>query len=434
MRIGTEERALTRDGERFFYLGDTAWTAFADARPDEWTYFLDYRRRQGFNAVQVSLLPIPHDRSLNPETDPAFDLEALQERSRWQFNDRYFARALQMVDEAATKRMACTLVVVWCSYMAGTWAAKRAPEFVMPDEVLVDYLARCRDLVLRPNVVLLASGDSTFVDPEEEAFYGNIIEWIRHVNPAAVVGCHLQPRALLPASLDKMVDLFTYQSGHHVGEQSLAWRLARYYSGRLPARPIIDMEPCYEGHALGGLPRRFTAEDVRRVVWQSIVAGATAGAGYGAHGVWQWHRTGSTFNNAKFSGEPVDWRDALHFVGARDMAFCRRIMEAEQLVGREHVLIGHDDPAAAVESLGNHIDGTDDILAAHRADDQVAGLAYVAAGQQIRLPAPLSNISDIRAIDLRERARSELSIGGSTDRDTTVTAGPASGDVVIIWK
>ena len=422
------------DGQSFFYLGDTAWSAFADARADEWSYYLDYRRRQGFNAVQVSLLPILHDRSLNPDSDPAFDIDQVQEHSRWQFNDRYFSRAARMVDEAAEQGMICTLVVVWRSYVAGTWASARSPQFVMSNEVLGDYMARCQELLLRPNVVLVASGDSGFVAPEEEPFYAELIEGMRKVNPRAVIGCHLQPRALLPAALDKLVDVLMYQSGHHFEEQSLGWRLAQYYSSCPPPRPTIDMEPCYEGHALGGRKRRYRAEDVRRVVWQSVVAGATAGAGYAAHGVWSWHRTGSTFTNPQFSGEPADWREALSFEGARDMAVCRGVMEAERLVGTENVLRGLVTPVPVVQGVNTHREGEDDVMVATNGQQGAGGMAYLAPGQEARLPVAASEISDIRAIDLRTRAPAEVSARGSAPRETLVTAGPASGDVVIVWK
>ena len=225
MDIRAVGRALSMDGQFSSTWVTRRGAAFADARADEWSYYLDYRRRQGFNAVQVSLLPILHDRSLNPDSDPAFDIDQVQEHSRWQFNDRYFSRAARMVDEAAEQGIICTLVVV-VPYVAGTWAWPGRPS-LMSNEVLGDYMARCQELLLRPNVVLVASGDSGFVAPEEEPFYAELIEGMRKVNPRAVIGCHLQPRALLPAALDKLVDVLMYESGHHFEEQSLGWRLAR---------------------------------------------------------------------------------------------------------------------------------------------------------------------------------------------------------------
>ena len=42
---------------------------------------------------------------------------------------------------------------------------------------------------------------------------------------------------------------------------------------------------------------------------------------------------GSTFTNPQFSGEPADWREALSFEGARDMAVCPASWKRERLVG-----------------------------------------------------------------------------------------------------
>jgi hypothetical protein len=435
VHIETTGRALTRDGSRFFYLGDTAWSAFADVTPDEWTYYLDVRTGQGFNAVQFSLLPILHDRSLNPGTDPPFDIGAVESRSHWQFNDRYFSRALEMIDEAASRDVICTLVVLWCSYVPDTWAAQKNPKFVMPRDVLRDYLARCQELMRRPNVILVASGDSAFVSPDEETFYGELIESMKQINPVALVGCHLQPRSLLPAALDKLVDLFVYQSGHNANEQSLGWRLAHYYSSRVPPRPTIDMEPCYEGHAFGGLQRRFTAEDVRRVVWQSLVAGATAGAGYAAHGVWQWHRTGSVFTNPSFSGMPFDWRDALHLPGAGDLALCRRIAETEGLVGATMILNGLDEPTATVSSVDKHTDGLDDVLVGIRQDPpHFGGLAYLTRGRQAVLPLSPDDILDVRGVDLTSKQPVELAVRNDVGGGCTLSSQGFTGDLVVSWN
>ena len=52
-----------KDGKRFFYFADTAWAAIPRATADEWTQYLDYRKLQGFNAIQFNLLPVVHDMS-----------------------------------------------------------------------------------------------------------------------------------------------------------------------------------------------------------------------------------------------------------------------------------------------------------------------------------------------------------------------------------
>ncbi|MFR3924238.1 MAG: DUF4038 domain-containing protein [Collinsella sp.] len=57
---------------------------------------------------------------------------------------------------------------------------------------------------------------------------------------------------------------------------------------------MVNSEPCYEQMgASRNVYWRFTAQDCRASVWSSILAGASAGVTYGAHGVWNWQTSKS---------------------------------------------------------------------------------------------------------------------------------------------
>ena len=94
----------------------------------------------------------------------------------------------------------------------------------------------------------------------------------------------------------------------------------------------MNAEPSYEAHRIGGGVGRFGRAAVRRQIWDSVVAGASAGVTYGAHGLWGWHRNDDPFSSVHFSGTPLDWREALLLPGADDAVTCRRIVEAENLL------------------------------------------------------------------------------------------------------
>jgi hypothetical protein len=128
-----------------------------------------------------------------------------------------------------------------------------------------------------------------------------------------------------------------YQSGHDLVTQEYARTNAKLYHDKSVKRPVINGEPCYEGHGYLGRYGRFSAFDVRRASWQSLLSGAKAGIGYGAHGTWCWHSPGLTFPSTIFSSEPYDWRKALIFEGAWDMAFARWIFETYSLFSIEPV-------------------------------------------------------------------------------------------------
>jgi hypothetical protein len=46
----------TEDGHLFFWLGDTAWQLIDVTTPDECSYYLHARARQGFTVVQLMVL------------------------------------------------------------------------------------------------------------------------------------------------------------------------------------------------------------------------------------------------------------------------------------------------------------------------------------------------------------------------------------------
>lgn len=47
---------LYKDGQRFFYLADTCWSAFTNLTLPDWKFYLDTRKAQGYTAIQINLL------------------------------------------------------------------------------------------------------------------------------------------------------------------------------------------------------------------------------------------------------------------------------------------------------------------------------------------------------------------------------------------
>jgi len=58
---------FVRDGVPAFLLADTLWAAFSRMSMTECRDAMRLRRRQGFNAVNISILPIGHDRAVSAE-------------------------------------------------------------------------------------------------------------------------------------------------------------------------------------------------------------------------------------------------------------------------------------------------------------------------------------------------------------------------------
>lgn len=326
------------DGTPAFYLADSVWNAFSAATLDEWAEYLSFRRAQRFNAIQISVLPIPYDAS-----DPDVSVAPFRKTAagRWDFrriNPAYFRKAAQMVAMARQQGFTCALAVLWCNYLRDTWGARRAPGFQMPRASLKPFAEFIAKTFRGSEPMYVISGSTKFESEAIESAYHLVMETIKAADPGALTTMHMATHTHLPERFvgSRALDFYGYQSGHRIEYQDMTYKLAGYYH-RLPARrPIANIEPLFEGHGHSkGNYGRFDAFHVRRAFWQSVLAGAKAGYTYGAHGIWSWHRRGHTFTSAFNSGVPYDWRTALRFRGASDAAFSRWVFEQHRLFDLE---------------------------------------------------------------------------------------------------
>ncbi|GCE50522.1 uncharacterized protein DUF4038 [Thermosporothrix hazakensis] len=322
-------RHFVANNQPFFYLADTAWNAFAVATEAEWEEYVAYRSGQGFTALQLSFLPILHDASISPETFFPFECKADGSFDFLHLNDTYFQRAERMVARAAEYGLTCAIALLWCNYVPDTWISQQHPEHVMPFDAITPYVTAVVERLKPYHPVYLISGDTDFRSEQTTNSYLKALTTVKQLSPNALTCFHISPYADLPDSIvaTPELDFYVYQSGHRREEQHLPYTLAEKFSRLQPARPVINSEPCYEGHGFGGEYGRFHAFDVRKAFWQSILSGASAGFTYGAHGLWSWHRQGATFNNERWSQRPFTWKVALQLPGASDVAFGKWIIE-----------------------------------------------------------------------------------------------------------
>lgn len=322
-----------RDGAPFFYLADTVWATFSNVTIEEWARYLAVRRTQGFNALQISILPITHDRSIPPDELPPFEMHP---DGRWDVsrpNATYFDRAERMLEMAVAEGFLPVLTVLWCSYVPDTRCSRGSP---VPSAMDLAHVAPYATMVTRRfrrfDPVMVISGDTRFESEAEAPWYGAALDAVKAEWPDAIVSMHLHPEGDLPAPFDTAVDFYSFQSGHHVDHVERAWTLAEKFRAYPRRIPVLNSEPCYEGHGrIAPDMSRWSQAEVRRAAWQSLMSGAKMGVAYGAHGVWSFHRRGFNFLARKRSLEPFDWEDALQFPGAWDMGFARWVFEARDL-------------------------------------------------------------------------------------------------------
>lgn len=417
LTVAESKRSFRLAGRPFFYLADTVWMTFTHATLEDWREYLAYRRRQRFNAVQISVLPILHDMSAPALDVMPFERDAHGQWDYYRPSAAYFDRAASLLQEACEAGFVPVLILLWCNYVPGTWASKKAPQTVMPHDAIRGYVTHVVDSFAPYEPIFAISGDTDFQTPEAIAHYTTALREVKARCPTALTTMHLAPQADWPDELvqSPLLDFYMYQSGHHLEELSRSYRLAANFAAKPVRRPVVNGEPCYEGHGHGHRYGRFGAFDVRKAIWQSLLSGAGAGVAYGAHGLWSWHRRGAAFTSEAFSMTPFDWHDALRFEGAWDASFARALVEQYALFDVDAWPDAHD---ASPEIR----------VAASPERERVA--AYVPYPTAVTLKAALPGY-EWAAIDLAKRRWIEACVR-EDDGQTTVPMLAANHDLLIV--
>lgn len=338
IELSQDRRTFRRDGRPFFYLADTVWSAFTNATIEEWREYLDIRKTQGFNVLQINILRQWDASGSEPRLEPF----ALNEDGTYDYakrNEAYFDRADEMLRMAVERGFVPALVLLWCNYVPDTWASVFQSGNKMPLEAVEDYVEYAVGRFAKYDPIFFVSGDTNFPTEQANAYYRKALETAKRIAPDCLATLHIQGRLRdLPELFENHADLdfYMYQSGHNSEFQRTSHEIAEHFYRRPITRPVINGEPCYEQMSYSrNVYGRYTAYDVRRSAWQSLLAGGGAGVTYGAHGIWSWHRKGAAFGIVEGEGfdNPYAWRDAVKFEGAWDYSFARHLFEQYKLIG-----------------------------------------------------------------------------------------------------
>ena len=353
--ISETQDYLLKDGKPFFYLADTVWAAFPNLSIGGWARYLAYRRMQGFNALQISILPITNDASTSEDSDEPFVRGSDGNWDFYHLNDAYFDKAERMVAMATAAGFLPVLGLLWKCYVPGTGASRSAylPS-AMPLDALEAYVEYAVQRFAPHAPAFFTGGDTPWDSDQEPAYYMRALEIARRICPDALITMHLAPSAMPTEELAARLDFYMYQSGHGA-EQSTPYELAKRHLDLPFKRPVLNGEPCYEGHGRGRTLSRFGPFDVRKATWQSLLSGAKVGITYGAHGVWSFHSPGMGFLRPEWKFAPYNWEDGLRLPGAWDVAYAKWLFEHFQLFDLNPVdLLVRQDPEVAVAASPDH--------------------------------------------------------------------------------
>lgn len=384
VRIAPTADYLLRDGKPFLYLADTCWSGFTNPTLDEWAYYVDFRRRQGFTALQINIMP-QGDRSDNTWDAPVPFVRNRGKYDWTQPNPEYFQRAGQMARMAADAGLVPALVLMWGDMVPDTWIHKTYKTHPIPLDLVRPFAERVVHTFADSKPIWIVSGDTDLPDSSKPWFFAALTA-LRELTPDLLCMFHIDAKQPLP---DEWPDIYTIYSGHSVDSGTHAARQAAGRWAKPLRRPTINGEPCYEAHAQSGTMLRFSAHDVRRAIWSGLLSGAKAGSAYGAHGIWSWHRQGVPFCAQQHSGEPLDWRVALNLPGGWDMGIVRALWEQHRL----WELIPRQDLLAP---------GTPDDIRVSATADATRIVAYLPYAREVLSTLDLSTY-DLKLFNLTER-------------------------------
>ncbi len=385
IQVSGNKKTLSKDGRPFFYLADTCWSAFTNITDDEWDYYLYKRKVQGFNTIQINILPQWDASATDLNYNPFVDGDAHS------LNDSYFDHAKELCIKARKEGFELALVVLWCNYVPGTWASRIFSDGILPFDCLENYVKKVHETFTELEPVYIISGDTDFPEEETLKYYVYTAGLLKKLAPECLFTTHMKGRySEIPQKLYEYLDLCFYQSGHNAKDLAMPYSLSETMQQKYPEKPLINSEPCYEemGYS-GNMYGRWSRRDVRRAAYVSVLSGACAGITYGAAGIYSWHKVKKGFMAQLGEGfdMPKSWEDAMAFAGAWDYGYLKILLEelqAGELLPRQDLLANQ----------------TTDIRVAESGSDLL--LAYVPCNTKVCLNTDLSGWK-IRIIDLAER-------------------------------
>lgn len=410
-----DKHILIKDEKPFFYLADTCWSAFTNISDDEWDYYLYKRKAQGFNTLQINILPQWDASTTDLQHTPFIDNDP------YQLDEAYFAHAKHLCEKAKAEGFELALVVLWCNYVPGTWASNIFKEGILPFDCLAQYVQKVHETFTAFEPMYVISGDTDFDTEEAISYYVEVASKLKALAPNCLYTTHIKGRyTYIPQDLYTYIDLCFYQSGHNAMDLKMPYSLSEEMQALYPDKPLINSEPCYEEMGYSrNMYGRWTRYDVRRAAYVSVLSGACAGITYGAAGIYSWHKVKKGFSSLLGEGfdTPKSWEEAMEFQGAWDYGYLKILMEQLHmytLTPRQDLLVNK----------------TEEIRVAMCNEETIC--IYVPSNTNVRLLGDY-HAWKIQTIDLETRfiAQSECSVKEDV---TTIHVHPFHKDACIVLK
>jgi hypothetical protein len=324
VRVSDNGRYLVdKEGNPFFYFGDTAWELFHLLSREEADQYLANRAEKGFTVIQAVVL----SQIGGLDVPNAYGNIPLKDHDPEKPNEDYFKHVDYIVNKAASVGLTIGMLPTWGSY----WSSLNPDEVIFNPENAYVFGRFLGKRYKEKPIIWILGGDHNIHTGEERQIVNAMAQGIREGDK----GDHLitfHPRGPGLSSdylhTTEWLDFNMFQSSHAAHDHDNGLFTEHDYA-LIPVKPTLDGEPRYEnlqtGFYLSGYNRldRFDDFDVRQAAYWSILAGA-CGHTYGHSSIWQMYDAG----RQPIIAAVIPWHQALDHPGAYQMSHVRTLFEA----------------------------------------------------------------------------------------------------------
>ena len=324
----TGERHLRHaDGTPFFYTACTAWNGTLKSTEEEWNTYLKHRAQHHYSAIQFVTT-----QWRGCDTNSQLQTAYIGHR-RIVINPAFFRHLDRKIDQINAHGLVAAPVLLWALPF------RRGRELSPGARLPRDQAIRLAQYIVARygghHVIWILGGDGFYLKFYESRWkqIGRKVFGEPHPDVATpgaaapgaaapgVVALHPMGRSWIGEAYAKepWLNMIGYQSGHGTDRAAVEFitrgPATRTWS-QLPARPTINMEPCYEE-----IDPQTDATAVRNASYWSVFATPPAGITYGANGIWPWIRPGERILNHGALGreETNSWQQSLHLPGSQQV-------------------------------------------------------------------------------------------------------------------
>ncbi len=327
--VSANKRYLLKNGQPFFWMGDTAWELFHRLDSAEADTYLKRRSEQGFTVIQAVVLA-EMDGLHTPNANG--DLPLLNDDPTTP-NEKYFKHVDAIIDKAASYHLSIALLPTWGDKIfKDRWGA--GPEIFNEQNAAVYAGWLANRYKNKNNIIWVLGGDRIPRGEQDLVIWRAMgIAIMKATADKAAISFHPQPNQLGSAQWFQQapwLSFHMFQTGH-CRDAAVYDKIQGVYQ-LSPTKPVMDAEPIYEDHPVCFNVKELgtsNALDVRRSAYLDLFAGAF-GHTYGCHDVWQMNSP----RHEPVNGPHFTWQAALELPAANQMKFVRSLMESFPITDR----------------------------------------------------------------------------------------------------